>query len=274
MKNSIKLCVIVAISFLVACDDKPTKTTEQTVASQQQAEPAVDESKLPLYRVATMSTYPPFATKDELGVVTGFDIDVLKLIAKNQDFRIEFVVHPWSKWKEDLTKNDGIDIWTAGITIKDDRKKVVDFSDPYMSDNTAILMRFDSNHITPENFGEYKVGVEKQSRAVTIAQSMVADSAKIKKFPSNYLAFEALAQKKIDVLLGNEAVLANMAKSFPELKFIEKQINNSKKQNQLGFMIRKGNPDMLNKINQGLKEIKANGELDKIKYKWFGDLVK
>ncbi len=275
MKNLIKLCAIATISLLVACDDKPAETTKATATdthTENVSDPS-DESKLPLHRVATMSTYPPFATKDKTGVVTGFDIDVLKAIAKNQGFQVEFVVHPWERWKEDLTKDNGIELWTAGITINDERKQVVDFSDPYMSDNTAILVRDDTKNITVKNFGKYKIGVEAESRAVSIAQSIASNPTQIEEFPSNYMAFEALLQKKIDVIIGNEMVLANMTKSFPEFKFKEKQLTLSEKQSQLGFMVKKGNSKFLQQINQGLKEIKANGEFDKIKQEWFGDLV-
>ncbi len=279
MKNIIKFCAIVTINLLVACGDKPAETSEKVINSKQKtenvSEPAVDESKLPLHRVATMSTYPPFATKDEVGVVTGFDIDVLNAIAKNQGFRVEFVAHPWEKWKTDLTKDSGIDIWTAGIAIKDDRKQFVNFSNPYMDDNTAILTRDDksSRMISESNINQYTVGVEAKSLAVDIAKGLIKNPKQIKEFPSNYMAFETLLQKKVDAIIGNEIVLAHMAQSFPEYKFKETTLT-SLESKKLGFMVRKGNTKMLKQINQGLKEIKANGEFDKIKQKWFGDLVK
>ncbi len=279
MKNIAKLCTIVMFGLLVACGDNPPETTEQTTSPKPQtemvAEPNVDESKLPLHRVATMNTYPPFATKDEAGVLTGFDLDVLKAIAKNQDFRVEFVAHPWEDWKDDLTKKEEIDVWTAGITIKDERKEFADFSNPYMSDNTAILVRDDktSAMISESNINQYTVGVEAKSRAVDVANQLILDPNKIKEFPSNYVAFEGLLQKKIDAIIGNEMVLAHMTQSFPEYKFKETALT-SLESKQLGFMVRKGDTKMLNQINEGLKAIKANGEFDKIKKKWFGDLVK
>ncbi len=280
MKNIVKFCAIATVSLLVACGDKPADTTEQaTIAPEQKTEqvakPAKDESKLPLHRIATMSTYPPFATKDEKGLLTGFDIDVLTAIAKNQGFRVEFVAHPWEDWKDDLTKKQGIDVWTAGIAIKDDRKQFVDFSNPYMDDNTAILLRDDksSSMISESNINQYKVGVEAKSRAVDIAKRLVKNPKQIKEFPSNYVAFEALLQKKTDAIIGNEIVLAHMAQSFPEYKFKETALT-SLESKKLGFMVRKGDTKMLTELNEGLKAIKANGEFDKIKQKWFGNLVK
>ncbi len=251
MKNIVKLCVIVTISFLVGCGDKPAETTKQTTKTTAQS--SIDESKLPLHRVATISTYPPFATKDKNGVVTGFDIDVLKAIAKNQDFRVEFVAHPWEDWKDDLTKKEEIDVWTAGITIKDERKQFADFSNPYMSDNTAILVQDDKTSalISESNINQYTVGVEARSRAVDVANQLITDPDKIKEFPSNYVAFEGLLQKKIDAIIGNEMVLAHMTQSFPEYKFKETTLT-SLKSKQLGFMVRKGDTKMLKQINDGL----------------------
>ncbi len=270
MKNIAKLCTIAMIGLLVACGDKPAETTDQTIATNQQID-TVDESKLPLHRVATVGTYPPFATKDEAGVITGFDIDVLKAIAKNQGFQVEFVVRPWENWKKDLNTKEGIDIWAAGISIKDERKQFTDFSIPYMNYNTVVMMREDTSYVTSTS----NIGVEKETTDVAIAKSLVKKPQQVKEFPSNFIAIEALLQKKVDGVVGNEMVLAHLTQSFPEYKFKSKILNNTaKKQKQLGFMVKKGNPEFLQQVNQGLKEIKANGEFDKIKQKWFGNLVK
>ncbi len=283
MKKQLSLAVAIAtIGLLVGCgaDDQPkpkkedaTKATETTpTAGQKEAVSAVDESNLPVHRIATMSTYPPFATKDENGVLTGFDIDVLKAIAKNRKFKAEFVAHPWEDWKKDLTKGD-IEVWTAGIGIKEDRKEFVDFSDPYMSDNTAMLT-IDKN-ISEENMGEHTIGVEAKSIAVGIAKSLTQDASKIKEFPSNYTAFEALIQGKVDSIIGNEVVLANMTTPFAkDFSFNLQPLKISKEANKkLGFMVKKGDTEMATELNEGLKAIQESGEYDKIKQKWFGDLV-
>ncbi len=280
MKNIIKLCMIVTMSLLVACDDKPAESTEQATATNiytaTLTEPSVDESKLPLHRVATVNTYPPFATKDEIGIITGFDIDVLKAIAKYQGFRVEFVVRPWEDWKEDLNAKKEVDIWAAGISIKNERKQFTDFSAPYMDYNTVVIKREDTPSIVSQgNTGNYTIGVEQNTSDVIVAKSLVKNPQQVHEFPSNFIAIESLLQKKIDGVVGNEMVLAHIIQSFPEYQFKSEILKNTgREQKQLGFMVRKGNPELLKQINQGLETIKANGEFDKIKQKWFGDLVK
>ncbi len=267
MRNILKASAILIMGLLVACGDKSTEPTKDNhnVAT------ATEESNLPLYRVATVATYPPFATKDEKGVITGFDIDVLKAIAKNQGFQVEFVTHPWDNWKEDLTKKKDIQIWTAGISINDDRKQFTDFSVPYM--NYSIALFTADNASLNGDISTYKIGVEEGTSDVDIAKSIVKNPQQVKEFPSHFIAIEALLQKKIDAIVGNEMVLKHLMLSFPEYKFKSQVVETENAQpKQLGFMVRKGSPETLKQLNQGIKAIKANGEFNKIKQKWFGNL--
>ncbi len=280
MKKLSLALAIATLGLLVGCGtnepakDNSAKAPESATQQSNTADTkAGDETNLPVYRIATMSTYPPFATKDDKGVLTGFDIDVLNAIAKNRNFKAEFVAHPWEDWKTDLAKGQ-VDVWTAGIGIKEERKEFVDFSDPYMPDNTGLLTINDK--ISEENLSEYTVGVEAKSIAISVAKSLNVPDDKIKEYPSNFVAFEALIQNKVDAVIGNEVVLANMTGPFTkDFSFKLEPLKSSEKENkQLGFMVQKGDSKMATELNEGLKAIKANGEFDKIKQKWFGDLVK
>ncbi len=279
MKYPLIALATLSMSLLIGCSDNsaPTASDDKkpvaTEATGQPAETAAKQTNNAVtYRIGTMDTYPPFATADANGLPDGFDIEIIEAIAKEQGFNVEFFAHPWDQWKTDLTK-DKVDVWVAGIAIKDDRKEFATFSDPYMADPTTILIRDDeaSKGITQENLKDYKVGAEKGSPAVAIAESLTGSVENIKAFDTNYHALEALLQKKIDAIVGNENALTYLSKSFPEYKFKAKTIESEANKNkQLGFMVQKDKPEVVAQLNEGLKVIKANGEFDKIKEKWFG----
>ncbi len=281
MKYPLIALATLSMSLLVGCgnDPAPAKSdakkpvaTESTNQPTKTAEKQTDNAVT--YRIGTMDTYPPFATADSNGLPDGFDVDIIKAIAKEQGFNVEFFAHPWDQWKTDLSK-DKVDVWVAGIAIKDDRKEFATFSDPYMADPTTILTRDDeaSKGITQETLKDYKVAAEKGSPAVAIAESLTGNVENVKVFDTNYHALEALLQKKVDAIVGNENALTYLSKSFPEYKFKAKTIENEEnKGKQLGFMVQKDKPEVVAQLNEGLKVIKANGEFDKIKEKWFGNL--
>lgn len=255
--------------------NQPEQTAKPKTESQT---PTIKEPNpnWPTYRVATVNTYPPFATRDEIGLITGFDIDVIKLIAAKQSFNVEFVVHDWDDWESDLTNNE-VDIWAAGITIKEKRKKIATYSNPYMSYRTALLTRDDetSAAINESTLANYKIGAENNSTSLEIAQSLNPNPDMVMGFRSNYLALTQLQQKGIDAVIGNNIVLANLTTSFPEYSYSLKPLSDEITQEKsLGFMVKKGRVDLATELNDGIDKIKVSGDFEKIHQKWFGYLVK
>ncbi len=272
--------LMMSLGLVVGCTSGNSENTNQhtdasiKVEQQSATGNSPDSKPLPTYKVAMVDTYPPFATTDGYGIITGIDVDIIKAIGKEQGFTPEFINRPWGGWQNDLT-SDQIDIWASGVTIKDKRKEVASYTDPYMTYSTAILTRDDeaSIGISETTLHKYKVGAEDNSTSLEIAKKLNPDPDKVMGFLSNFLAFASLEQKKIDAVVGNNLVLANIANSFPEYQFnmqlLSSEVTPTK---QLGFMVKKDRNDLVKELNEGLAEIKANGELDKIQKKWLGDL--
>ncbi len=263
-----KLAVVFATTILAltGCDsqksqqNEPTET-KTTVTKDTHTETAKDtaDKNLPVYRIATVSTTSPLISKKPDGTVTGFEVEILEAIAEEQGFKPEFVIHKWKDLQSDLEKGK-VDLWSAGITIKEERKKFGYFSDPYLPDKVGILAINDTpNKLATDNLKNLKIGVKGNTSWVEQVEDVVGkNSNNIVKFKTNYANFESLAKKKTDAMVGNEIFLAGMMKQFPEIDFVLKTFPHTKK-GHLGFMVQKDKPELVAEINAGLKAIKANG---------------
>ena len=108
---------------------------------------ACSGSKGKTYKVGTEPTYPPFDTTNEDGDIIGFDMDLMKAIAKDQGFEVEFASFDFDALIPAL-KSDSADIVIAGMNITPERAKQVDFSDSYYKTGVVLLVKKNSTKIT------------------------------------------------------------------------------------------------------------------------------
>ncbi|WP_072576575.1 transporter substrate-binding domain-containing protein [Suttonella ornithocola] len=112
------------------------------------------------YQVVSESGYIPFAYWDENNTPTGFDIEILKAIAKVENLSFEYKTIPW-KVMFDTLDNGTSDIITSGISITDERKSRFTFTDPYFqSDKTVLLGKNNVDIKNIEELKNLKVGVK------------------------------------------------------------------------------------------------------------------
>ncbi len=110
------------------------------------------------YKVGTEASFPPFEYVEN-GQYVGFDIDLIKEIGKLKGFDVEVIDISFDSLIPSLTTGN-IDIIAAGMTITEDRQKVVDFTIPYYSGDQSILVRKDSDFDITVLFGNHKIGVQ------------------------------------------------------------------------------------------------------------------
>ncbi len=87
-----------------------------------------------VYRVAMNAAFAPFESVDSEGNIVGFDVDIVKAMAEAGNFKVTFVNTPWEGIFETLRRGDN-DILAATVTITEERKNIMDFSDPYFEIN-------------------------------------------------------------------------------------------------------------------------------------------
>ncbi|MGG1658603.1 transporter substrate-binding domain-containing protein [Brevibacillus sp. NRS-1366] len=214
-----------------------------------------------------------FGLKDPAsGNVEGFDIDIAKAIAKKvlgDENKIE-LKEVTSKTRIPMLKNGEIDAIIATMTITEERKKEVDFSDIYFMAGQSLLVKKDSgiNGLKDLKKGMKVVTAKGSTSAKNIRAS--APDAEILEFENYAEAFTALKAGQGDALTTDNALLYGMAKQDPNYRVTEETFT----EEPYGIAISKGDAEFATAVNDLLKEMKENGEYDKIYEKWIGEKPK
>ncbi|AZY49295.1 glutamine ABC transporter substrate-binding protein GlnH [Bordetella avium] len=215
--------------------------------------------------VATDTAFVPFEFKQG-NTYTGFDIDLWSAIAKELKLKYKLQPMDFNGIIPGLqTKN--IDAALAGITIRDDRKKVIDFSDPYYESGLAILVADNNNSIkNAKDLSGKTVAVKTGTATVDYLKSQVPD-AKLKLFPNIDNAYLELATGRVDAAVHDTPNVQYYANTAGKGRV--KVVGTVKSGDYYGIAFPKGSP-MVAEVNKALATLKANGEYEKIYAKWFG----
>jgi aspartate/glutamate/glutamine transport system substrate-binding protein len=204
----------------------------------------------------------------ETGKVEGFDIDIAKGLAKKilgDENKIE-LKEVTSKTRIPMLNNGEIDAIIATMTITEERKKEVDFSDVYFMAGQSLLVKKDSkiNSVKDLKKGMTVLTAKGSTSAQNIRK--VAPEVNVLEFENYAEAFTALKAGQGDALTTDNALLWGMAKQDPNFRVLDETFT----EEPYGIAVRKGDKEFLQVINEYLKEIKENGEYDKIYEKWIG----
>ncbi|AEH48258.1 glutamate ABC transporter substrate-binding protein [Parageobacillus thermoglucosidasius] len=204
----------------------------------------------------------------ETGEVEGFDIDIAKGLAKKilgDENKIE-LKEVTSKTRIPMLNNGEIDAIIATMTITEERKKEVDFSDVYFMAGQSLLVKKDSkiNSVKDLKKGMTVLTAKGSTSAQNIRKA--APQVNVLEFENYAEAFTALKAGQGDALTTDNALLLGMAKQDPNYRVLDETFT----EEPYGIAVRKGDTEFLQVINEYLKEIKENGEYDKIYEKWIG----
>lgn len=220
------------------------------------------------YVVGAGGTYRPFEFENSQKQLEGFDIDLIKAVAKAANFDIKLVNTPWEGIFATLNSGDR-DIIISGITITDKRKLMVDFSAPYFPAEQSIVVPQNSDVASLAALKSENVGVVNSSTGdIVVSEVLGKNSTAIKRFDNTPLMLQELYEDGIGAAVGDVGVVKYYIKTHPEKQF--KLVPDAKFQRQyFGIAVAKGNDELRNKINAGLKKIIADGTYAKIYSTWF-----
>jgi polar amino acid transport system substrate-binding protein len=231
------------------------------------AAPAAPPPKV--YSVGTDAAYAPFESQNEKGEIVGFDIDVVTAVAAKAGIQVKFVNTPWEGIFNTLQQGDH-DLVVSSVTITDERKQTMDFSDPYFDAYQLIAVKASSKITKLADLKKLKVGVQTGTtgeEAVTKLQGK--SSTNVKRFESTPLALKELEAGGVDAVVADNGVVVNYVTNNASAKF-KTVSDTSFVPEKYGIAVKKGNTELLAKINKGLADIKADGTYDKILAKYFG----
>ena len=253
--------------LLAACGKKeaPVAAPATPVAAASAAAPPPAK----VYIVGTDAAYAPFESQNEKAEIVGFDIDVLKAVAAKAGFELKFVNTPWEGIFNALGQGDR-DMVVSAVTITEERKQTMDFSDPYFDAQQLIAVKDNSKIAKFADLKKLKVGVQTGTTGdEAVSKLLGKTSTNIKRFESTPLALKELESGGVDAVVADNGVIIHYVANNPGGKF-KTVADKDFVPEQYGVALKKGNSALQAKINQGLAAIKADGSYDKIYTQYFG----
>ncbi|GGY82306.1 basic amino acid ABC transporter substrate-binding protein [Streptomyces olivaceoviridis] len=212
--------------------------------------------------------YPPFQSEVN-GKVQGFDVSLIDLVAKDLGVKQQILDTPFENFKTGAFLNSGeCDLAAAGMTITAERKKNVDFSDPYFEATQAVLVDKNSgiNSLADVKAKGKKLGAQAQTTGEDYVKSKGYDPIS---FESSDAVLNGLRTGQVQAVVIDYPVVQGWLKDKANAdKF--KVVDNLKTGEQYGFTVKKGNKALLDAINKALKTAKADGTYKKIYEQWIG----
>ena len=199
------------------------------------------------------------------GEVEGFDIDIAKALAAEilgDENKVEFK-EVTSKTRMALLNNGDIDAIVATMTITEDRKKEVDFTDVYFDAGQSLLVKKGSDIKGIDSLkGKKVLAVKGSTSSINIREK--APDAQVLEFENYSEAFAALKSGQGDALTTDDSILYGMADEDPSYELVGGTFT----EEPYGIAVKKGNSEFVEELNKALKSLKDSGKYDEIHDKW------
>jgi polar amino acid transport system substrate-binding protein len=216
--------------------------------------------------VGSSATYRPFAYESPTKEIVGYDIDMIKAIAKNAGLQLKIVNTPWTGIFAALNNGD-VDLVISGVTINEKRKQSYDFTAPYFEARQLIAVQKDSTVRGLKDLLGKKVGVVTGSTGDDIAsREFGKTSTNIRRFESTPVVISELVNTGVDAAIGDNGVIAFRVQEHKQLKTVS---DPGFSKEYFGIVVKQGNKALLDKLNTGLAATKADGSYAQIYKKWF-----
>ena len=220
-----------------------------------------------ILKVGTSIDAGPFVFTDpDEKEFQGFDMDIIRAVGREIGRPVQIGSITFDGLFQSL-QTGNVDVIIAGITITDERKKLISFSDPYYESGLTAVVRADESEINSvEDLAGKKIGVKIAATSSEFAKTI--PNAEIHEYDLANDTFRALKNREVDVVINDKplnayAVATNQVtgvRILPDVLTVE----------HYGIAVRKDDDKLLQQINEALKKIHDSGEYDQIYSKWFG----
>ena len=223
------------------------------------------------YIIGTDQTFEQFEIQDKKGTYNGkkpgIDIEILREIAKHEGFKYELKIMSFNADVQALQSGQ-IDGMIAGMSVTEERKKTIDFSDPYYNDGVVIAVAKDSKIKGLKDLKGKTVNVKTGTTGSLFAESIRKKYGfKLKYYSSSNTSWADVKAGNADAAIDDGPALRYGIANGTGLKIVGKQMSNT----PLAFAVKKGkNKELLAMFNHGLRWLKKTGRLQKIVNKYTG----
>ena len=270
-------------AMLAACGGSSTSTTaapaetkaEETKAEETKAEETkTEESKAEEAPAAELETvqkgklvmvtnaeFPPYEFHDQNAIV-GIDVEIAGAIAEQLGLELEIEDIAFDSIIPEIVSGKA-DIGAAGMTVTEDRKQNVDFSDTYAHATQVIIVKEDSEIKGVADLEGKVMGVQQGTTGDIYVSGDYGDAA-VERYAKGMEAVQALAQGKVDAVVIDGEPAKQYIKEVEGLKIIDESYTDE----DYAIAIKKGNTAMVEAVNAALAELKSEGKLDEIVAKY------
>ena len=214
-------------------------------------------------RVATDATFPPMEFIEN-GKRTGFDVEMVEAVGKVLGRPIEWVDIDFKGLVPGLVSKR-FDMAVSAIYITDERKKVVDFTQPYYAGGLVVMVKDGNTAIkTPADINGKKVSVQVGTKSVAYTKEKFPQ-VQLLEVEKNQEMFNLVDIGRADAAVTGKPAAYQYVRTRGGLKVLPEQITTE----EYGMAIRKDTPDLTKAVNGALQKLKADGTYDQIVKKWF-----
>ncbi|HAT02551.1 MAG TPA: glutamine ABC transporter substrate-binding protein [Oribacterium sp.] len=243
-----------------AAKDSEATTAAETSAAGSAAAAVAGKT----YKIAIDQAFAPFSIQQDDGSYKGIDVDMIQAIAEQEGFTVDIQPMDFSAIIPALVSGT-IDGGLGCMSITDERKQTVDFSDPYYEDGLALVTKSDSSIAKLDDLNGKTVAVKEGTQGALWADDNKDKySFTISTLPDSTSTAMAVKNGQADALLEDFPVISYQI-SIGEQEGLKVAVDAVNEKGGVGFSVNKGqNQELMAAFNEGLAAIKANGTYDKI----------
>ncbi len=222
------------------------------------------EGETMVVKVATDATWPPFEIVDEASKeIIGFDIDLFNAIAEAEGLQLEFINIGFDPLLAGIS-NCQYDAAISAITITEERKASMLFSDPYINAGQIVVVAEDNTEInSKENLAGKVVGAQIATTGAIEVEAI--EGAELKTYDTVDLAFLDLMNGQVQAVVADYPTAVSFVMKYDDqLKTVGEVFTDE----NYGVAVCKDNTELLDKINSGLAKIKEEGLIQELEAKW------
>ena len=229
---------------------------------------SAQETQNPRLVIAIDATFVPMSFLNDQGELDGFEVDLIKAVAKNAGFDYELVNVEWGGLFGGLITNK-FDLVISSITILEERKNRMAFSIPYLQSGVAVLVRKDIQNVDNlEKLAEIKATVGAQINTTSYYFLQKYDGINIKTYEKFGHAVIDLANKGNDGVVGDSVQVNYYFNKNKELTQNARFLGSRMTSEFYGIVLRKDDFDLKQKIDASLTVLLKNGTIQKLHDKW------
>ena len=210
--------------------------------------------------MATNAEFPPYEFHEGDDVV-GIDADIARAIGEEMGMEVKIEDMAFDSIIPAVTSGKA-DFGAAGMTVTEDRKKNVDFTDTYATATQVIIVKEGSDIAGPDDLTGKKIGVQLGTTGDIYADDI--EDAEVERYNKGFEAVQALTQDKIDAVVIHGQPAKEFVAEADGLKILDEAFT----EEEYAIAVAKDNDDLLKKMNEALASLKESGKIDEIVAKY------